>query len=72
MRYGLMNEYGVDWPFWSEDGPCNQGRPSLSTRLVDEGLAWAADFNANYSVDAGWPTEAASAHTSAKAVASSS
>jgi hypothetical protein len=59
VRYGLMNEYGVDWPFWSEDGPYNQGVPSLPPRLIDEVLAWTNDFNTNYSVEAGWPTEVA-------------
>lgn len=59
VRYCLMNEYGVDWPFWSEDGPCDRGVPSLPTPLIVEVLAWADDFNTNYSVEAGWPTEAA-------------
>ena len=54
-----MDEYGVDRPFWSEDGPCDQGVPSLPTRLVVEVLAWADDFDTNYSIEAGWPTEVA-------------
>lgn len=54
-----MNEYSVDWPLWDEDGLCPEGRPALSETVRDEVLRWAAVFNEDYSVEAGWPTEAA-------------
>lgn len=59
MRYGLMNEYTVDWPFWDEDGHCREGTPNLSPKLVAEVRAWASEFNTSYDVEAGWPTESA-------------
>ncbi|WIB78695.1 hypothetical protein DEJ28_06250 [Curtobacterium sp. MCPF17_002] len=54
-----MNEYSVDWPLWDEEGLCPEGTPSFSPRLASEILAWARDFTENYSIEAGWPTEAA-------------
>lgn len=59
MQYRLMNEYGVDWPFWDEDGQCAVGVPRLPLALATEVSAWAAEFNDHYGVDAGWPTERA-------------
>lgn len=57
MQYHLMNEYGVDWPLWNEDGLCTPGQPELPEALVAEVRNWAAFFNENYSPEAGWPTE---------------
>lgn len=54
-----MNEYGVDWPLWDEDGPCDDGTPALSSRLASEIRSWAGAFTAHYDVVAGWPTERA-------------
>jgi hypothetical protein len=59
VHYRLMNDYGVDWPFWTGDGLAPEGRPTLSDRLRAEVLAWATSFNDSYSWEAGWPTEAA-------------
>lgn len=54
-----MDDYSVEWPFWDEDGLCEEGTPSLSPKLVAEVLAWADDFNDHYGIDAGWPSKAA-------------
>ena len=54
-----MNDYGVDWPFWTDGGLSPTGQPALSDRLNAEVLAWTADFNDGNSWEAGWPTEAA-------------
>ncbi|MDT0211355.1 hypothetical protein [Curtobacterium sp. BRD11] len=59
MRYRLMNEYSVDWPLWHDDGLCVARTPSFSPRLEREILEWAHDFNENYGIETGWPTEAA-------------
>lgn len=59
VRYRLMNEYGVDWPLWHDDGLCDAGTPSFSPRLEREILEWARDFNENYGIETGWPTEVA-------------
>ncbi|KTR03746.1 hypothetical protein [Curtobacterium citreum] len=59
MRYRLMNEYSVDWPLWHDDGLCDAGTPSFSPQLEREILEWARDFNENYGIETGWPTEAA-------------
>jgi hypothetical protein len=51
-----MNEYGVDWPLWWDEGLCAAGTPSFSPRLEREILEWARDFNENYGIESGWPT----------------
>lgn len=33
--------------------------PPLSPKLVTEVLTWANDFNDNYAIEAGWPSQAA-------------
>lgn len=59
MHYRLMNEWGVDWPPWAEDGLCPPGTPALSEAVTNVVLAWTADFSANYSMEWGWLTERA-------------
>lgn len=54
-----MNDYGADWPFWTEDGLSPTGTPTLSPNVSDAALAWAAEFHAHYSYESGWPTEVA-------------
>ena len=55
MQYKLMNEYGVDWPLWTDDRLCDPGQPDLPPRTVSAVHAWAEQFNAQYSPDRGWP-----------------
>lgn len=57
MQYRLMNEYGVDWPLWDEEGHCTPDNPAMPDSLAVEVRAWAPSFNENYSPEAGWPTE---------------
>ncbi|MDQ1123456.1 hypothetical protein [Microbacterium trichothecenolyticum] len=60
MRYRLMNDYSVDWPFWGgeeDPGLCADGDPSLPTDLAVAVRAWAARFNAKFSWEHGWPDE---------------
>lgn len=52
-----MNEYGVGWPLWDDDGPCPEGTPALSPRLAAEVRDWARNFDEHYDVESGWPTE---------------
>ncbi|QCR43392.1 hypothetical protein C1N91_07380 [Curtobacterium sp. SGAir0471] len=59
MRYRLMNEYGVGWPLWDDDGPCPEGTPTLSPGVTAEVRAWTRDFDEHFDVESGWPTESA-------------
>ena len=59
VLYRLMNDYGADWPFWQDDGLSPTDTPALPPDVSDAALAWAAEFQAHYSYESGWPTEAA-------------
>ncbi len=67
MHYKMMEEYGVDWPFWNlsdsenehpylceeEDPPL----PHLPEELALRIRRWTRQFNDEYIVASGWPTE---------------
>lgn len=56
MNIRLMNDYTVDRPLWSDLGLSDDGQPALPQALEVELRAWAADFNAHFSWDTGWPS----------------
>jgi hypothetical protein len=58
MRYKLMNEYSVGWPFWGGRkgaGLCAANDPKLPEEVSIAVLSWAAQFNAFYDFETGWP-----------------
>ncbi|WP_043673839.1 hypothetical protein [Clavibacter michiganensis] len=59
MHYRLMDEYGVAWPFWGDDGLAADGTPALPPRIEAAVRAWAAAFDASYSWEHGWPDRTA-------------
>jgi hypothetical protein len=54
VHYRLMDEYGVAWPLWSDDGLCPDGTPDLPQPVADAVRAWAAVFDAGFHRDTGW------------------
>lgn len=58
MRYKLMNDYTVDWPFWGgvdNPGLCHDNDPKLPAAIASAARLWAAEFNAFYENATGWP-----------------
>lgn len=58
QRLRMFNEYGVDWPFWDDDGPMDVEDLSLPEELTSRVLRWAAGFNGEFDWDRGWPSAA--------------
>ncbi|WOO98704.1 ASCH domain-containing protein [Micrococcus terreus] len=57
-RLRMFNEYGVDWPFWDDDGPMDVDDLPLPEELTSRVLRWAAGFNDEFDWDRGWPSAA--------------
>ncbi len=56
-----MNDYGVEWPLWDDEGQCKAHIPPLPPAVRQEILAWTQHFNDSYSREYGWPSSAAAA-----------
>ena len=54
----MFNDYGVDWPFWDDDGPMDVEDLSLPEELTSRVLRWAAGFNDEFDWAQGWPSAA--------------
>lgn len=64
MQYRLMNDYSADWPFWGGKegaGLCADGDPDLPEEIATAARAWAAQFNALFDWQHGWPDAAVAA-----------
>lgn len=58
QRIRMFNEYGVDWPFWDDDGPMDVEDLPLPEELTSRVLRWAAGFNDEFDWDQGWASAA--------------
>ncbi|MBB5833214.1 hypothetical protein [Brachybacterium aquaticum] len=52
-----MNDYGAGWPLWDEEGGTGPRDWVLSPALEERLLAWAANFDAHFVHEHGFPTE---------------
>lgn len=54
----LMNEYGVDFPIWARRADDDYSIDDLlSADTAQQLRRWAADFDAHYSFETGWPDQ---------------